>query len=233
MKLAVMQPYIFPYIGYFQLINAVEKFVILDDVNFIKRGWINRNQILLNNNPYLFTIPLEKISQNNTIKQTKISYATNWQSNLLKTLEQAYKKAPLFYPVMELVSSAINEKYVYISELAVRSIKEICEYLNIGTTIIDSSEIYQNNYLTGENRIVDICLRENASVYINAAGGRELYRTENFKQHNIELKFINTLSHSYKQFGKPFQPFLSIIDVIMFNDKHETKEMLNLYTSAQ
>lgn len=230
MKLAVMQPYLFPYIGYFQLISAVEKFVILDDVAFIKRGWINRNQILLNNKPHLFSVPLEKVSQHKTIKQTKISYDTNWQSNLLKTFEQAYKKAPSFLPVMELVSSVINRKYIYISEMALRSIKEICEYLGIETTIIDSSEVYQNNELKGESRIVDICLHENVSMYINSAGGRELYKIENFKQHGIEFRFIKVLPHSYKQFGNSFEPFLSVIDILMFNDKLKAKGLLEQYT---
>ena len=230
MRLAVMQPYLFPYIGYFQVLNAAEKFVILDDVTFIKRGWINRNQILLNGKPHLFSVPLVKASQNRAIKQTKILYETNWQANLLKTLEQAYKKAPLFSPVMEMVSSVISRKYVYISDMALDSVKETCAYLDIRTAIVDSSEIYQNDTLKGEDRIIDICLRENASMYINTAGGRELYRAENFERHNIKLRFINFLPLTYKQFGDSFEPFLSVIDVLMFKEKLEVKELLERYT---
>ena len=230
MKLAVMQPYLFPYIGYLQMINAVNKFVILDDVAFIKRGWINRNHILLNNKSHLFTVPLVKVSQNKIIKETKISYDRNWQSSLLKTLEHAYKKAPFFSPVMEMVSSVINQKDVYISEMALNSIKKTCGYLGIETTIINSSELYQNDTLKSENRIIDICLRENVSMYINAMNGRELYRAENFKRHNIELRFINALPQSYKQFGNSFEPSLSVIDILMFKDKIEVKELLEHYT---
>jgi len=229
MKLAVMQPYLFPYIGYLQMINAVDKFVVLDDVTFIKRGWINRNQILLNYKPHLFTVPLVKASQNKIIKQTKISYDPNWQSNLLKTLEQAYKKAPFFSPVMEIVSSVISKKYTYISEMALCSIKKTCGYLGIETTIIDSSEIYRNEALKGESRIIDICLRENVSMYINTANGKELYQAENFERHNIELRFINVLPHTYKQFGNSFEPFLSVIDILMFKNKAEIIELLEEY----
>ena len=230
MKLAVMQPYIFPYIGYFQLIRSVDKFVFLDDVNFIKRGWINRNRILLGEKSFLFTIPLNKISQHTPINQTEISHDTDWQSKLLKTFEQAYKKAPQFMPVMEIISPILRGKYKYISELAVSSVKAVSNYLTIETKFTDSSEIYRNNELKGENRIIDICLKEKTSIYINAAGGRELYEPENFDRKGIELRFINSAPCIYRQFGMDFQSNLSIIDVLMFNERDDVRNFLGNYT---
>lgn len=108
MKLAIMQPYFLPYIGYFQLINAVDTFVLLDDVNYINKGWINRNQLLLNGKAHLFTLPLQKASQNKLINQLELSNETKWKDKLLKTIETAYKKAPQFHLVFPLISQILQ-----------------------------------------------------------------------------------------------------------------------------
>ena len=232
MKIAIMQPYLFPYIGYFQLINAVDKFVFYDDVNFIKQGWINRNNILVNNQKFLFSIPVEKISSFKKINQTKVNtnIFNKERKKLIKTIEQSYKKAPNYNEVKDFIFPVLNAEFEYIYEYAKKSIIDTLNFLDIKTKIVNTSYIYINNELSSEARVIDICKQENASVYINPIGGKYLYKKENFENNNLKLCFVKTEDLKYKQFGEPFFPNLSIIDVLMFNSKDEVKEMLNKYT---
>ena len=230
MKLGIMQPYFFPYLGYWQLINAVDKFVLLDDVNFIMRGYINRNSILVNKKQNLFTIPLDKPSQNKLIKETKLKFDAKSKDNFKKTLELAYKKAPEFnnfYPVIE---DIINYSTEDLTQYIKYSIENVQKYLNINTSILISSEIQKNNSLKGEERIIEINKQLKSAVYINPIGGMELYNSENFKKEGIELKFIKMNEIIYKQFNNEFIPNLSMIDILMFNSQNKIKEMLNDYT---
>lgn len=232
MKTAIMQPYIFPYIGYYQLINAVDTFVILDDVNFIMRGWINRNNILLNGKAYLFSIPLDKPSQNKLICDTKLNFSQKDREKFLKTLEMAYKKAPYFkdfYPILkEIVLYEENDLTSFLHN----SFSKTCAYIGIETKIIRSSEIEKDNSLKAEDRIIEICKKLNTDIYINLPGGKSLYHQENFEKENMELMFINTLFDkiNYKQYNFDFVTNLSFLDIIMFNSKVEIKKLLEEYT---
>lgn len=228
--LAIMQPYIFPYIGYFQLINTVDKFVIYDDVNFIKRGWIHRNNILVNGEANMFSVPLKKPSQNSLINEVELGDWQLWASKFLKTVEQNYKKAPNFEATYQLVANVFSEKCTFISDLALRSLKEVCSYLEISTEFVDSSTVYANNELKSQHRILDICLKERAKHYINPTGGRELYDKELFGENGILLNFIESERITYPQLKNEFKPWLSIIDVLMFNDVVATKELLTKFT---
>ena len=228
MKLAIMQPYIFPYIGYFQLINAVDKFVILDDVNFIMRGWINRNRILVNGKDYLFTIPLIKASQNKLIFECELA-ESNWKEKLLKTIDLSYKKAPFFKDCFGIFSSILASEEVNLSKWLTFQLKTICKYLEIKTSIVDSSRVYSNPHLSAQDKIIDICKLEKAQTYFNTIGGKHLYKTADFKINNIELHFLNTLPVRYHQFNAEFVPFLSIIDVMMFNNRNDIHNLLNKY----
>lgn len=228
MKLAIMQPYIFPYIGYFQLINAVDKFVILDDVNFIMRGWINRNRILINGEIHYFTIPVKKASQNKLIYECELAEG-KWKEKFLKTIELCYKKAPFYKNCSEVISSILSMEETNLSKWLTFQIKNICNYLEIKTEIIDSSRSYSNMHLKAQGKIIDICKQENAQIYYNTIGGRELYNEDEFKKNNIEIHFLNTLSEKYKQNKNDFVPFLSIIDVMMFNNTGEIQNLLNNY----
>jgi hypothetical protein len=228
MKLAIMQPYAFPYIGYFQLINATDKFVILDDVNFIMRGWINRNRILVNGKENLFSITLKKISQNKLICDCELVEG-NWKVKFLKTIEVSYKKAPFFKQCFEIISSILLSEELNLSKWLVFQINTICDYLEINTKIVESSRVYSNQHLKAQYKIIDICKRENARTYYNAIGGKLLYRISDFKNNNIELRFLNTLPGKYPQFNNEFIPFLSIIDVMMFNNKNEIQNLLNKF----
>jgi hypothetical protein len=229
MKVAIMQPYFFPYIGYFQLINAVNKFIIYDDVNYINKGWINRNNILVNNNSNLIQVPLIGASQNRLIRDILVLNEEKWKEKLLKTIYFNYKKAPFFNQIVELIKDVLISDFNNISDLNYSAILKTCTYLNIDTEFVRTSSTYENYFLKGENRILDICLIEKAEVYINPIGGIDLYEKDKFLQHNIELYFIKTKIVEYKQYGDKFIPGLSIIDIMMFNSPSEIKTMLNQY----
>ena len=231
MTLAIMQPYIFPYLGYFQLVQAVDKFVFYDDVNFIKQGWINRNNILLNGSPHLFTIPLEKQSPNNLINEVFInaSLYKRWKEKFYKTLEQAYVKAPYYKPVLKLVKGTLETPASGIGDLAKNTVISICGYLGMETEFLWSSSVYQNNDLKSAARVLDICEKEKASRYINAIGGQDLYDKMEFKANGIELSFLKSELVSYPQFKKEFVPYLSIIDVLMFNNSEMVSGHLESY----
>lgn len=229
MKIAIVQPYVFPYIGYFQLINAVDKFIFYDDVNFIKQGWINRNRILLNNRPYLFSIPCEDISSYRLILDTKVCRNKRWASKLLKTIEMSYLRAPHFNDVYHLIRSVLDSDFQNISELAQLSILEVTKYLGMKGVCCKTSKFYNNNHLKRSARLIDICKREKAEEYINSIGGVEIYTKEEFLQHGISLYFLKSKEVKYKQFNTPFIPWLSIIDVLMFNSVSEVRTMLNQY----
>ena len=229
MKVSIMQPYFFPYIGYFQLIANSDVFVIYDDVNFIKKGWINRNTILVNNSPYLFSMPLQNVSQNKLINEIFITDLDKWKSDLLKTISSSYKKAPFYQDVYPLIEKIISFDELNLALYIQNSLQNLCAYLNLNTKLIMSSEIDKNNDLRGENKIIDICLQLGATQYINAIGGIELYTQENFQVKNIDLKFIKSENILYQQFKNEFKPWLSIIDVIMFNSVEDTRMLLNKF----
>lgn len=229
MKIAVMQPYLFPYIGYFQLMNAVDKFIIYDDVNFINKGWINRNNILINGEANLFTVPLKKSSQNKLIKNIRFSESVNWRMKLLKTIEVSYRKAICYREVYPIITDIIQNTEKNISQFIYNSLSVINSYLKIKTKIIESSSVYLNKELKQQDRIIDICKKESASNYVNPIGGMDLYSKELFSLNGIRLNFIKQKDISYKQFSNTFVSSLSIIDVLMFNSQDTIKEYLKYY----
>lgn len=229
MKIAVMQPYFFPHLAYFQLINAVNKFIVYDDVNYINRGWINRNNILLDGKPFLITLPVSEASQNKKIYEITIATDRKAIDKLLRTLSINYKKAPYFEPVYELIIPLFRNNGLSIAEFNLLQLEAICKYLNITTQIQGSSKHYGNTHLTGAERIVDICTRESANGYVNPIGGVELYDRKLFKGKGVELLFLKPLSTEYTQYNHPFVAGLSIIDVMMFNSVDTIAPMLKLF----
>ncbi|MCD0471078.1 WbqC family protein [Flavobacterium sp. JAS] len=229
MKVAIMQPYFLPYIGYFQLISAVDTFVIYDDVNFIKRGWINRNNILVNEKQFLFSIDLKGASQNKLINQIEIVANPNWKKDLLKTLRLAYVRAPFFEKVFPVLQDIIMQEEINLSKLIIYSLSKICDFLSIKTDVIISSEIAKDSNLKGQDKIIEICKKLNATTYINAIGGLALYDKELFLKHDISLNFIKSNPVNYSQFKGNFIPYLSIIDIMMFNSPERIKDFLNQY----
>lgn len=231
MKLAIMQPYLFPYIGYFQLINAVDKFVVYDDVNFIKQGWINRNSVLINEKPFLFTVPLKNQSSFLKINETQIngSLYSSWALKFLRSLEQGYRKAPFYDEVFPIIKSVFDLQDFQIASMAVKSLKLVSEYLEFETVFETSSSKYNNHHLSSQERVLDICKKEEASHYINLSGGMDLYSRQDFYEKGIELQFIKSGKIIYSQFKNEFVPNLSIIDVLMFNEKSSVREIINNY----
>jgi hypothetical protein len=227
MKIAIMQPYLFPYIGYWQLIHSVDVFVIYDDVNYIVRGWINRNNILEHGSKKLFTLETHGASQNKLINQVSVGENTG---KLMKTLHQNYKKAPYFDPVIRLLSDLILSNEKNLARFLSATIRGICSYLRIDTKLIVSSEVFNNVGLKNQDRIIDICRNLRADIYINAIGGKGLYKKENFTDEGMNLFFIESNPIVYTQFGNAqFVPNLSIIDVMMFNSPEIIREFVKNY----
>jgi hypothetical protein len=229
MKLAIMQPYIFPYIGYFQLIRTVDTFIILDDVNYINRGWINRNRIIVHGQEKIITVPLNEASQNKLISEIQISSDEKWKGKLLKTIEYNYSRAPFFCKVFPIIKKIIHNPDINLSSFILFSLKELTNYLLINTKIIPTSYTYNNAHLKAQDRILDICLKESATVYINLYGGIKLYSRDKFSIHNISLFFLKANNIKYRQYNNEFLPNLSIIDVMMFNSPEAISDLLSEY----
>lgn len=221
-----MQPYFFPYIGYFQLINAVDKFVIYDDVNFIKGGWINRNRILLNDAAFMVNIPMIGAS---SFKRINEIYIGKNKEKILSTIQQAYKKAPYYNIIYPLMSEIITHDNDNLALFITNSIIKVSEYLQINTEIILSSDIKKNNELKAQEKVMAICKELGATLYLNAIGGQELYSKDKFAENGMTLNFIKTRPIIYSQYKNQFIPWLSIIDVLMFNSPDVIHKMLYNY----
>ena len=211
-----MQPYFLPYIGYFQLIAAVDTFVIYDNIKYTKKGWINRNRMLQNGSDVTFCLPLKKGSDSLHVVQRELAVAFD-RNKLLNKFRDAYSRAPDFlqtFPLLErLVAFEDNNLFRYIRN----ALSETCSYLDIDTAIRVSSDIAIDHELKGQDKVLAICKALGADTYINAIGGTELYVRQDFEAHGIELNFIRSKHFEYLQFGAPFVPWLSIVDVMMFN----------------
>lgn len=229
MKLAIMQPYFFPYIGYWQLIHAVDRFVIYDDVNYIVRGWVNRNRILINDEPIYVTASLHQASQNKKICDTELQPSPFWRNKLVKMVETTYRKSPCFTEVFPFVEQLISYETDKLSDYLIYQLRALAAFMDINTEFIVTSRCYLNNHLSGQERILDICVQEGATTYINPQGGQALYDHVAFTQCEVDLKFLIPSPIEYKQFGAVHVPWLSIIDVMMFNSQSQLRTLLNQY----
>jgi hypothetical protein len=224
-----MQPYFFPYIGYWQLINAVDRYVIYDDVAYIKNGWINRNNILLNSQKYLITLPLDGASPFSAINETRITSNAVVKDKLLKTIDLAYRKSPFFDRVFPIIENTVRYEDGNIAHAITFSINQICRYLDIDTEILVSSDLQKSCDLKAQDKVIHIVKLLGGDEYMNAIGGQELYSENDFAKEGISLKFLKTGCVEYKQFRNNFTPNLSIIDIMMFNSPQAIREILNNY----
>jgi hypothetical protein len=233
-RVAVMQPYLFSYIGYFQLISACDVFVYYDDVTFIKGGWINRNRILLNGEPHRFSVPLSGASSNALIKDVRLAPGGRWTQDFSATLRQAYRRAPHFDRIQQLVESVLNAGHTHIADLAIASIQAVCDYLDLPVLAHRSSSFAPDTRaLDRSDRLIAMTRRAGGQTYINPAGGSALYRSSHFADNGVRLQFLEPVSAPYPQFGvAAFVPGLSIIDVLMFNDVEQIRQMLTQYSIA-
>ncbi len=222
-----MQPYLFPYIGYFQLVAAVDRFVFYDDVNYIKNGWINRNRVLLGGEVRYITVPLANASPWMQINEVHVQPRERWLPKLLESIRHGYSKAPYYAGVSKLIGEAFDSTSLPISTLAARSVTEIARYLKLDTTFVPSSAVYENSFLKGAQRVRDICSKERADTYVNLPGGRTLYEARDFEAAGIALRFIEPNLEPYPQRCAAFHPGLSMLDVLMFNSAEQVQEMLS------
>jgi len=224
-----MQPYFLPYIGYFQLINAVDKFVIYDNVKFTKKGWINRNRILVNGKDEFITLPLKKDSDFLNINDR--SLANTWKQErkkIINRITESYRKAPFFseaYPLFEKIIMYNNEN---LFNFILNSVLTLVNYLRLNSQVIVSSSIPINHQLKGEDKVISICKNQKASIFINPIGGCKLYDQANFRKNDIKLLFLEPSLQKYRQYQNDFIPWLSIIDLLMFNPVSKIKTSLNL-----
>lgn len=227
MKLAIMQPYLFPYIGYFQLIHAADIFVVYDDVNFIKGGWINRNFILSQGNRSRITLQLQGASPNILINQILVG---GNKVKLLKSIQQSYSKAPQFSTVYPLIEKVLLYEETNLATFIDYGLRQICNYLGVTPKWYLSSDLKKDKKLTGQDKVLSICAELGACQYINAPGGRDLYDNETFSNQGVKLSFIEPKEIEYSQFAGEFKPDLSIIDVMMFNNTEHIAHLLKEYS---
>lgn len=228
MTLGIMQPYFFPYLGYFQHINACDEFVLLDDVNFIKKGYIHRNEILQNGQRLRINIPLIKASQNKEIRKLKIDKENIDFKKLKGKVSIAYSKTPYFKEIFPVVEACLDCEDDDLSTFLYKSISLVCRLIDIDTLVYPTSSIFPKGSFKGQERILKITQTLKADTYINPIGGRELYQVEHF--HNIGA---NLLFHringdiTYPQNTEKFESNLSILDVLFNVGPRRTKELLN------
>lgn len=211
-----MQPYFLPYVGYFQLIGAVDQFVVYDNIKYTKKGWINRNRFLLDGRDEVFSLPLKKDSDALDVRERRL--APDFDRNkLLNRLVGAYRSAPCLGAAMPLLRRILGCDEDNLFGFIYASLREVCGWLGISTPLIISSTLPVDHDLTGQDRVLAICRHLGADKYINAIGGRELYSRETFEANGIDLHFLQSRLVEYRQFDAPFVPWLSILDVLMFN----------------
>ncbi len=226
MRLAIMQPYFLPYIGYYQLIAAVDTFIIYDNIKYTKKGWINRNRMIMNGSETTFTLPLKKDSDYLNIDQRQLAANFN-REKLFSQFKIAYSRAPYLAQTINLIDNIVYCEESNLFRYIHQSIVKICSHLEIETDIRISSEINIDNALKGQDKVLALCQSAGATTYINAIGGIELYSREEFKVQGIELKFIKSKPLEYPQFDDKFIPWLSIIDVLMFNPLNTVRACIN------
>ncbi|MBV8666550.1 MAG: WbqC family protein [Burkholderiaceae bacterium] len=229
MKAAIMQPYFFPYIGYFQLIAAADLFIVYDNIKYTKKGWINRNRMLQDGKDKLFSLPLRKGSDFLDVRDRFLA-ADFDRGKLLATLRAAYARAPYFSQAFPLIERCIGFEGSNLFDYLCHALTNTCAFLGIETEIRISSQIDIDHTLTSQNKVLALCEAVGADSYVNAIGGVELYSKQDFSNKGIALQFIRTRPFEYAQFGGEFIPMLSIIDVLMFNSRETIRQnLLNNY----
>lgn len=227
MILGIMQPYFLPYLGYWQLLAAVDRFVVYDDVQYIKGGWINRNRIKIGDQVKYMSLQLDGASPNRRISDIELLDDHGWRGKLQRTVEQNYAAAPFFRETVQLFRDILGFAERDLSGFLVNQLKLVAEHLAIDTEIVETSRHYCNDSIKGPARVIDVCRRENATIYINSAGGRDMYFPESFAAAGVELRFYSMKPLEYAQGKGAFQPCLSVLDVLMWLGRAETRRLLS------
>jgi hypothetical protein len=229
-RVAIMQPYFLPYIGYFQLIASVDQFIVYDNIKYTKKGWINRNRMLQNGSDVMFSLPLKKDSDSLDVVQRDLAPDFN-RDKLLNQFQGAYRKAPYYEQTAPLIEHIVHFEDNNLFSYLHHSIVQICQHIDITTDIRVSSTIAIDHALRGQDKVLALCQATQAKTYVNAIGGIGMYSRETFRDEGIDLKFLKTRPFEYTQFGNPFVPCLSMLDVLMFNSKEIVRnQTINEYT---
>jgi hypothetical protein len=229
MKIGIMQPYFFPYIGYFQLIGAVDAFIVYDNIKYTKKGWINRNRMLQDGRDAMFSLPLKKDSDYLRVCERELAADFN-RGKFLNQFKGAYSRAPYFTQTYPLIEQIAWYEDTNLFRFLYHSIAETCRHLGIETELEISSEIAIDHDLKGQDKVLALCKAMGADTYLNPIGGVELYDKARFRDEGVELYFLKTGEFSYPQLGESFVPSLSIVDVMMFNSKDSITKMLMQYS---
>lgn len=234
MTIALMQPYFFPYIGQFQIINAVDRFILVDELQHIQAGWIHRNRILKPNGGWQYIIlPIgkHKLRLNTLIKDIQVVENGDWKRRILGQVEHYKKMAPFYRDVCNVLQECFHSTERNITKLNGSFFKVVCTYLGIPFKLEISSEMnFDYSTVTDkEDRGIKMCRQIGAHRLINPPGGINLYSKENFRQNGVQLEFLQPDLSLYDQRNGNFEPGLSIIDVMMFNSPSDIKTMLNAY----
>ena len=234
MKLAIMQPYFFPYVGYFDLINNVDKWIVYDTVQYIQHGWINRNRILHPNSGWQYiTVPLNKKSfadsYRTAIKDIEISDNTDWISKIIRQLDHYRKKSPYYHETIDLIEECLNSESQFISTLDVMTLDKVCGRLNIrfDHEYFSEMDIELDPQLPAQQKVIRICQELGVTEYVNLSGGKELYDGEEFDRNDIKLVFRSIPDFEYACKGYEYIPKLSIIDLLMWNEPKKIKDFLD------
>ena len=222
MKLAIMQPYFLPYIGYFQLIEAADLFVVYDNIKYTKKGWINRNRMLQDGKDLMFSVPLKAGSDSLDVCQREVSDQFD-RAKLLNKFREAYRRAPHFEQTFALLESVVKHEATNLFDYLHHSIVQVCCHLGIRTEIRPSTSVDIDHGLKAQDKVIALCQAVGATSYVNTIGGRDLYSKQAFSDAGVELQFIQPAPISYAQFGADFVPWLSIVDVLMFNSVDATR----------
>ncbi|MCP4440177.1 MAG: WbqC family protein [Aureispira sp.] len=230
MKLGIMQPYFFPYIGYFALIKQTDEFILFDTPQFIRHGWIERNQILKPNGERLYIkAPLKKHHRDTKIKELVINDTQNWRSKILAQLVPYKKVAPNYWKVIKLLKEIFEYETTSIVEFNLHSLRKVCDYLNVTTPIKIWSEmgVSIEDATAPDEWALNICKALGANTYYNPMGGTSFFDRSKYEKAGIDLKFMESQAVEYKQFPNEFAPFLSIIDLMMFCNVESINEMMD------
>ena len=235
MKLAIMQPYFFPYIGYFSLLEAADLFVIFDTVQFQRKSWMTRNKIItVKGESTYIKLPVKKAPLNTLINQVLINHEIDWKTTLFNQL-LVYKKAPFYTKTMDIVGNILNTDTNKLIDLNKNSLLQIANYLKLDCEISVFSEmgLTVKEVNNADEWALNISKALNAGEYINSPGGVSFFNKQKYKDHEIALRFIKNNLKRYKQYHLDFVPGLSIIDVMMFNSVEEIHKMLGDYEEIQ
>lgn len=227
-RVAIMQPYFLPYIGYWQLLAVVDKFILYDNIQFTKKGWINRNRFLRNGEAALFTVPVGRGSEKACIVDRTIAESFE-RRKMLSQFRESYRRAPEFKNVFPLVEAVVMASQSNLFQFIQHSISEVASFLGITTPIAISSSIGIDHNLRAEAKVLALCGAVGASTYINPIGGLSLYSRGTFLEYGVMLQFLRTRELRYTQFGCSFVPNLSILDVMMFNSVPKVIDLLSGY----